>query len=131
MSFTVLSAEPKLWKIWERSFGSVGNGVAENIGAVVNGATEGTTPEQPANRRVLQVRYAHNPENPTNSAKARGAFLRVSFKNTREVAQAINGMKLPRAIAYLVAVKEHKEAVPMRRYAGGTGRTAQGEFNLC
>ncbi|KAI5810249.1 ribosomal protein L22/L17 [Peziza echinospora] len=73
------------------------------------------------------VRYAHNPENPTNSAKARGAFLRVSFKNTREVAQAINGMKLPRAIAYLVAVKEHKEAVPMRRYAGGTGRTAQGK----
>lgn len=73
------------------------------------------------------VRYAVTPVNPTNTAKARGAFLRVSFKNTREVAQAISGMKLHRAVAYLEAVKTHKEAVPMRRYAGGTGRTAQGK----
>jgi large subunit ribosomal protein L17e len=35
-------------------------------------------------------------------------------------------MKLHRAITFLENVKEHKEAVPMRRYAGGTGRTAQG-----
>jgi len=73
------------------------------------------------------VRYSATPADPTNTAKARGAFLRVSFKNTREVAQAINGMKLQRAIAYLENVKAHKEAVPMRRYAGGTGRCAQGK----
>jgi len=50
----------------------------------------------------------------------------VSFKNTRETAQAINGWKLERAVKFLENVQEHKEAVPMRRYAGGTGRAAQG-----
>ncbi|RPB23295.1 ribosomal protein L22 [Terfezia boudieri ATCC MYA-4762] len=73
------------------------------------------------------VRYSVTPANPLTTAKARGAFLRVSFKNTREVAQAISGMKLQRALVYLGNVKEHKEAVPMRRYAGGTGRCAQGK----
>ncbi|PSN75046.1 ribosomal protein L22 [Corynespora cassiicola Philippines] len=61
------------------------------------------------------------------SARARGSYLRVSFKNTRETAQAINGWKLGRALTYLENVLEHKEAVPMRRYAGSTGRTAQGK----
>lgn len=61
---------------------------------------------------------------------SRGSFLRVSFKNTREAAQAVSGMKLHRAITFLGNVKEHKEAVPMRRYAGGTGRTAQGTFEI-
>jgi large subunit ribosomal protein L17e len=75
-----------------------------------------------------QVRYAANPSNEAKSAKSRGSFLRVSFKNTREAAQAVSGMKLTRALTFLENVKEHKEAVPMRRYAGGTGRTAQGTF---
>ena len=50
----------------------------------------------------------------------------VSFKNTRETAQAINGYTLTRAVKFLENVQAHKEAVPMRRYAGGTGRAAQG-----
>lgn len=75
---------------------------------------------------TLQVRYAATEIQPAKSARARGAYLRVSFKNTRETAQAINGWKLQRAVQFLENVKEHKEAVPMRRYAGGTGRTAQG-----
>jgi hypothetical protein len=74
----------------------------------------------------LQVRYAATEIHPTKSARARGAYLRVSFKNTRETAQAINGWKLQRAVKFLENVQEHKEAVPMRRYAGGTGRAAQG-----
>jgi large subunit ribosomal protein L17e len=74
------------------------------------------------------VRYAANTITPENSARARGSYLRVSFKNTRETAQAINGWKLQRALQFLENVKEHKEAVPMRRYAGSTGRTAQGTF---
>jgi ribosomal protein L22 len=75
------------------------------------------------------VRYAAtNIENGT-SAKARGSYLRVSFKNTRETAQAINGWKVTRALQYLENVTEKKEAVPMRRYAGSTGRTAQGEWH--
>lgn len=35
---------------------------------------------------------------PRFRARARGSYLRVSFKNTRETAQAINGWKLQRAI---------------------------------
>jgi len=50
----------------------------------------------------------------------------VSFKNTRETAQAINGWKLQRAQAFLENVCEKKEAVPMRRFCGSIGRTAQG-----
>ncbi|TVY34645.1 60S ribosomal protein L17 [Lachnellula subtilissima] len=77
------------------------------------------------------VRYAATEISANKSARARGAYLRVSFKNTRETAQAINGWKLQRAIKFLENVQEHKEAVPMRRYAGGTGRAAQGEFFAC
>ncbi|KAE8448194.1 60S ribosomal protein L17 [Mollisiaceae sp. DMI_Dod_QoI] len=73
------------------------------------------------------VRYAATEISSSKSARARGAYLRVSFKNTRETAQAINGWKLQRAIKFLENVQEHKEAVPMRRYAGGTGRAAQGK----
>ncbi|KAL1296743.1 hypothetical protein AAFC00_000213 [Neodothiora populina] len=73
------------------------------------------------------VRYAAQQLEPAKSARARGSYLRVSFKNTRETAQAINGWKLQRAVQYLENVKGHVEAVPMRRYAGSTGRTAQGK----
>ncbi|KAE9962100.1 60S ribosomal protein L17 [Venturia inaequalis] len=73
------------------------------------------------------VRYASTPIENSKSARSRGSYLRVSFKNTREAAQAINGMKLQRALDFLGNVQEHKEAVPMRRYAGGTGRCAQGK----
>ena len=78
----------------------------------------------------MQVRYAATEIAPTKSARARGSYLRVSFKNTRETAQAVNGWKLQRAIAFLENVKQHKEAVPMRRYAGSTGRAAQGTYQL-
>merc|ERR1711974_330302 len=70
-------------------------------------------------------RYALEPENPTKSVKAKGSNLRVHFKNTHETAQAIKGMKLTRAKAYLNAVLNHKECIPFRYYMGSTGRTAQ------
>ncbi|EZF26477.1 60S ribosomal protein L17 [Trichophyton rubrum D6] len=73
------------------------------------------------------VRYAIQPASSAKSASARGSYLRTSFKNTRETAQAINGLKLQRAVTFLENVIGHKEAVPMRRYAGGTGRCAQGK----
>ncbi|KAJ1568271.1 60S ribosomal protein L17 [Cladochytrium tenue] len=59
------------------------------------------------------------------TAHARGSYLRVHFKNTRETAQAIKGLKLKKAVEYLEAVKAHKRAVPFRRFNGGVGRTAQ------
>lgn len=58
-------------------------------------------------------------------AKTRGSYLRVHFKNTRETAKAISGKKLTYAIKYLNDVKEHKQAVPFRRFHGGVGRCAQ------
>lgn len=36
-------------------------------------------------------------------------------------------MKLERALKFLDNVQGKAECVPMRRYAGGEGRTAQGE----
>jgi large subunit ribosomal protein L17e len=73
------------------------------------------------------VRYAATSVNPTKSAKTRGSNLRVHFKNTREAAQAINGMTLQKAIGYLINVREHKQAIPFRRFNGGIGRTGQGK----
>ncbi|EMR71858.1 60S ribosomal protein L17 [Eutypa lata] len=73
------------------------------------------------------VRYAATEIESGKSARARGAYLRVSFKNTRETAQAINGWKLNRAVKFLENVQEHKEAVAFRRYAGGIGRASQGK----
>ncbi|CAF0878514.1 unnamed protein product [Didymodactylos carnosus] len=64
-------------------------------------------------------------ENPAKSCKARGAYLRVHFKNTRETAHAIKKMSLRRAMRYLKNVVVQKEIVPFRRYNGGVGRKAQ------
>ncbi|KAF2461792.1 ribosomal protein L22/L17 [Lineolata rhizophorae] len=75
----------------------------------------------------MLVRYAATYIEPAKSARARGSYLRVSFKNTRETAQAINGWKVDRALQYLENVKNKAEAVPMRRFAGSVGRTAQGK----
>ncbi|KAG0335058.1 60S ribosomal protein L17, partial [Podila humilis] len=71
------------------------------------------------------VRYAATPANSSKTALSRGSYLRVHFKNTREVAAAISGMKLKKALTYLEDVKEHKQAIPFRRFNGGIGRTAQ------
>ncbi|VEU21365.1 DEKNAAC102773 [Brettanomyces naardenensis] len=77
------------------------------------------------------ARYASVPANPAKSASARGSYLRVSFKNTRETAQAISGLKLEKAKTYLEAVLDHKRAIPFRRYNHSIGRTAQGnEFGI-
>ncbi|KAM9897188.1 hypothetical protein OXX79_007021, partial [Metschnikowia pulcherrima] len=62
------------------------------------------------------VRYAATPVNPAKSASARGAYLRVSFKNTRETAQAINGWNLEKAQKYLSDVLDHERAIPFRRF---------------
>jgi len=84
-------------------------------------------PLKPLPDNPKMVRYADTKIDSAKSARSRGSYLRVSYKNTRETAQAINGWKLDRAIQFLENVKEHKEAVPFRRYAGSIGRTAQGK----
>jgi large subunit ribosomal protein L17e len=49
----------------------------------------------------------------------------VHFKNTRETVNAVQGMKLKRALAYLDNVLEHKEIIPFTRFTGKVGRKAQ------
>ncbi|KAJ1917321.1 60S ribosomal protein L17B [Mycoemilia scoparia] len=71
------------------------------------------------------VRYSSTPANESKSAKARGSYLRVHFKNTHEAAAAIKGRKVLNAISYLEDVKAHKQCVPFRRFNGGVGRCAQ------
>ncbi|XP_065060436.1 large ribosomal subunit protein uL22 [Rhopilema esculentum] len=71
------------------------------------------------------TRYATDPENPTKSCKARGSYLRVHFKNTRETAQAVKKMHIRKAYRYLKDVVAKKQIVPFRRFSGGVGRKAQ------
>lgn len=77
------------------------------------------------------ARYGYNSTNPAKSASAKGSHLRVSFKNTRETAQAISGWELEKAKQYLTQVLDRKRAIPMRRYNSSIGRAAQGkEFGV-
>nr|CDI57027.1 probable RPL17A-ribosomal protein L17.e [Melanopsichium pennsylvanicum 4] len=72
------------------------------------------------------VRYAFDDSKLVEkTAKSRGQYLRVHFKNTRETAAAVNGMKLQKAYAYLGNVVEKKQCIPFRRFNGGVGRTQQ------
>ena len=71
------------------------------------------------------VKYSREPAVPTKAAKARGNDMRVHYKNTHEVADAIKGMKLEKAQRYLKDVIEHKQCIPFRRYSATAGRTAQ------
>merc|ERR1711871_151654 len=69
-------------------------------------------------------KYARQPSDPLRSAKSRGSYLRVSFKNTRETAMAIKGKGLLQAKTYLEQVLDHQRCIPFRRFCGGVGRTA-------
>ncbi|KAK7681512.1 hypothetical protein QCA50_015244 [Cerrena zonata] len=73
------------------------------------------------------VRYAAAAlaTNPEKTSRARGEYLRTHFKNMREVAAALSGLKLTKAYAYLGDVKDHKQVIPFRRFAGGVGRASQ------
>ncbi|CAN3375815.1 hypothetical protein DIURU_003916 [Diutina rugosa] len=71
------------------------------------------------------VRYGASPANPAKSVKARGAYLRVSFKNTRETAQAIQGMNVDKALRYFERVLSHDDVIPFRRFNSSIGRTGQ------
>merc|ERR1712168_726144 len=73
----------------------------------------------------MTKKYSTDPENPTKSCKARGSYLRVHFKNTRETAQAIKKMHIRKATRYLKDVLEKKQIIPFRRFSGGVGRKAQ------
>ncbi|KAF9475645.1 ribosomal protein L22 [Pholiota conissans] len=73
------------------------------------------------------VRYAAAAlaTNPEKTSRAHGEYLRTHFKNMREVAAALSGLKLSKAYTYLSDVKDHKRVIPFRRFAGGVGRASQ------
>merc|ERR1711885_102884 len=71
------------------------------------------------------TRYSVEAENAAKSCKTKGSDLRVHFKNTRESAQAIKGMHLNKAVAYLKAVIAKERCIPFNRFSGSIGRTAQ------
>jgi large subunit ribosomal protein L17e len=71
------------------------------------------------------VKYSREPLNASKAAKALGVDLRTSFKNTWNVAAAIKGMQLEAAKSYLAAVLQKKRCIPIRKFTGCAGRTAQ------
>lgn len=74
----------------------------------------------------MQVGYAIDDSKlPEKTARSRGDYLRVHYKNTRETAAAIRGMPLQKVYAYFDDIVDHKQAVPFRRHNGGVGRTQQ------
>lgn len=64
--------------------------------------------------------FMHN----LTAAKAKGTHLRVHFKHTREIGQAIKGRSIANARSYLENVLAFKEAIPFTKYTGGIGRHA-------
>ncbi|GMH33208.1 hypothetical protein BSKO_01042 [Bryopsis sp. KO-2023] len=70
-------------------------------------------------------KYAREALNPTKACRAKGADLRVHFKNTRETCMALKKMQLDQAKTYLEDVLAHKRCIPFRRFCGGVGRTGQ------
>lgn len=58
------------------------------------------------------------------AAKTRGTHLRIHYKHTREIGNAIKGRTLANAKAYLENVLQFKEAIPFTKYKGGIGRHA-------
>merc|ERR1712176_663601 len=79
-----------------------------------------------SNRRIrIMTRYSVEAENAAKSCKTKGSDLRVHFKNTREAAQAIKGMHLNKAVAYMKAVIAKERCIPFNRFSGSIGRTAQ------
>ena len=74
----------------------------------------------------MAVKYAiRSVGDAEKTAKSKGNYLRVHFKNTHEVVKVINGMKLSKAYSYLEQVQERKACIPFRRFNGGVGRTPQ------
>jgi large subunit ribosomal protein L17e len=63
----------------------------------------------------------------TLAAKARGTHIRVHYKHCREIAQAVKGLTVPKAKAYLQNVLLYKDAIPFTKYTGGIGRHAVGK----
>jgi len=65
----------------------------------------------------------------TKAAKARGTHIRIHFKHAREIGNAIKGLGLNKAKAYLEDVLQYKAAIPFTKYVGGIGRHSQAKVH--
>ena len=61
------------------------------------------------------------------AAKAKGTHIRIHFKHTREIGNAIKGRSVNNAKEYLQNVLQYKDAIPVTKYTGGIGRHAVGK----
>lgn len=78
------------------------------------------------------VKYSKTVDNAVKAVKARGTHLRIHYKHTREIGQAIKGKSLDKAQAYLENVLTYKEAIPYTKYTGGIGRHSVGrKYGAC
>ncbi|KAJ7863074.1 60S ribosomal protein L17/L23 [Mycena olivaceomarginata] len=75
--------------------------------------------------RYAGAALATNPETILQPRVPGASTLRTHFKNMREVAAALTGLKLTKAYTYLADVKDHKQIIPFRRFSGGVGRASQ------
>lgn len=79
---------------------------------------------------LKMVKYSRVPANTDKTAMAKGADLRVHFKNTYETADVLRGKDLEWAKEFLQAVLEKKRAVPFRVHNKAVARCSQAkEFN--
>jgi large subunit ribosomal protein L17e len=62
-------------------------------------------------------RYSKTGVDTSRTACAKGADLRVHFKNTAETAAAVRNMNVDKAIAYLEAVMDHKRCIHLLKNA--------------
>ena len=65
---------------------------------------------------MARVKYAYEPKDELNSAKAMGYEMDISFKHAVEICRELKGKKIDEAIKYLEEVIEMKRAVPFRKY---------------
>lgn len=73
---------------------------------------------------VKQSKFSY--KNPGEECvKARASKVKVSFKNLLEIGNAVRGMSVKRAQAYLKNVIARTECVPFKKFRGGIGKCAQ------
>lgn len=81
---------------------------------------------------VKQIKCPYkNPVSPEACVKAKASSVKVKFKNILETANAIRGLSVKRAEAYLKNVMARKECVPFKRFKGGIGKCAQAKQFKC
>ena len=81
----------------------------------------------PVKDRSGKVSWKDGSDLKTN-ARARGTYVRVHYKHTREIFHTIRGWSVEKAMTFLTNVLAHKAAVPITRHKGGVGRHSQAKL---